>query len=169
MKKEMLINVSQPEECRIAIVEDGRAGRAVHRTGQPGQLRRQHLQGKDRQSGAEHPGGLRRLRRRPQRLPAHQRRRAAVLPPGRLRSRSRCRANDADDRRDRGRRRSDVASAIDGDATPAPGGRPRDQAADPGDLPPRRRSAGAGHQGRASAPKDPRFRPTSAFPAATWC
>ncbi|MFP6601914.1 MAG: hypothetical protein VB862_05265 [Pirellulaceae bacterium] len=23
MKKEMLINVSQPEECRIAIVEDG--------------------------------------------------------------------------------------------------------------------------------------------------
>ena len=24
MKKEMLINVSEPEECRIAVIEDGR-------------------------------------------------------------------------------------------------------------------------------------------------
>ena len=36
-------------------------------------------------------------------------------------------------------------------------------------LPPRRRSAGAGDQGRASAPRAPRSRPISAFPAATWC
>ncbi len=32
MKKEMLINVAQPEESRIAVMEDGRLGRTVYRT-----------------------------------------------------------------------------------------------------------------------------------------
>jgi ribonuclease E len=107
----MLINVSQPEECRIAIVEDGVLEELYIERSQPGQLRRQYLQGKHRQSGAEHPGGVRRFRRGPQRLLAHQRRRAAVLPPGRLRSGRqfdgwRGRAEEARYRRGRRRRRS---------------------------------------------------------------
>ena len=171
MKKEMLINVSQPEECRIAIVEDGLLEELYIERSQPGQLRRQHLQGKGRQSGAEHPGRVRRLRRRPQRLPAHQRRRTAVLPPGRLRSgqadpsggdRRRPRAATSDgDEDDAATARRDAAASA---RRPAP-----HQTAHPGDLPPRRRSARPGHQGRDRHQRARRSRPTSAFPAATSC
>ena len=144
MKQEMLINVSQPEECRIAIVEDGVLEELYIERTQPGQLRRQYLQGKGRQSGAEHPGGVRRFRRRPQRLPAHQRRRAAILSPGWLRSRQADRwpgrrydrevdMGDARRRRSRTRTASDLEErrrhAPRATATPAaaarPGARPR--------------------------------------------
>ena len=88
MKQEMLINVSQPEECRIAIVEDGVLEELyIERTSQDNYVGNIY-KGTRRQPRAEHPGGVRRFRRRPQRLSAHQRRRAAVLPPGRLRSRA---------------------------------------------------------------------------------
>ncbi len=153
MKQEMLINVAQPEECRIAIVEDGVLEELYIERTSAGQLRRQHLQGQGRQPGAEHPGGVRRLRRRPQRLLAHQRRRAAILSPGRLRSGPAARRRLAGPGRRRPgrrkRRRARRGRSPAAGPPPAPARRPTaHQAADPGHPPPRRRSAGAGHQGR---------------------
>ena len=85
MKQEMLINVAQPEECRIAIVEDGVLEELyVERSSQDNYVGNIY-KGQDRQPRAEHPGGVRRFWRRPQRLPAHQRRRAPIFPPGGIR------------------------------------------------------------------------------------
>ena len=196
MKKEMLINVSQPEECRIAIVEDGLLEELYIERSQPEQLCRQYLQGPDRQPGAQHPGGVRRFRRRPQWLSAHQRRRAAVFSPGRLRSRRsdaaewrtstaaigpdrRCRraATKVTTMADRRRRTADAMAAAatrrtdrgvrSGAATASACGRDSSRRS-------RRSSAAATKcscrsSRKASAPRGRRSRPTSAFPAATWC
>ena len=175
MKQEMLINVSQPEECRIAIVEDGVLEELYVERHRAGQLRRQHLQGRGGQPGAQHPGGLRRLRRGPQRVPAHQRRRAAIFPPGRLRSRPAARARraaapaagnaattKAKRTRDLPTRTSPAAAAC--APAPAPASSRRS----------RKSSAAATRcwcrsSRKASAPRAPRCPPTSASPAATWC
>ena len=86
MKQEMLINVSQPEECRIAVVEDGVLEELyIERTGQ------------DNYVGNIYKGVVVNLEPSiqaafvdfgvgPERLFARQRHRAAILPPGRLRS-----------------------------------------------------------------------------------
>ena len=59
MKQEMLINVAQAEECRIAIVEDGLLEELyLERTSQQN-LRRQYLQRPHREPGAEHSGRVR--------------------------------------------------------------------------------------------------------------
>ena len=78
MKKEMLINVLQPEECASPSSRTA-CWRSCTSRGPGTRLRRQHLQGPHRQHRAVHPGGVRGLRRRPQRLPAHLRRRADLL------------------------------------------------------------------------------------------
>ena len=187
MKQEMLINVAQPEECRIAIVEDGVLEELYMERTQPAQLRWQHLQGANRQPGAEHPGGVRRFRRRPQRLPAHQRRRAAILPPGRLRPANRSSPTEASlgieisnerknadetrpSRPRRGRwsqRRSERRRREDGPLSRSACGRDSSR--------PSRRSSSAATRcscrssRKASAPKARRSPRTSASPAATSC
>ena len=143
MKQEMLINVSQPEECRIAIVEDGVLEELYVERTDPEQLRRQHLQGRRHQPGAEHPGGVRRLRRRAQRVPPHQRRRAPVLPPRRLRPATPGRQRPATPAGQRGLGNGRGAGASSAARRPAPR-----QAAHSGHPSPRRRGARPGDQGR---------------------
>ncbi len=128
--------------------------RTVRRAQRAGQLRGQYLQRGDRQHRTQHPGGVRRFRRGPQRVLAHQRRRAAILPPGRLRPRSpaasAARARQLPpsaagraprERVRRGRRRPGETRVF--HRRP-----PAIQAAHPGHPSPRRRSARASHQGR---------------------
>ena len=180
MKQEMLINVVAAGRMPDRDRRRRSAGRALHRAHQPGQLRRQHLQGQGRQSRAEHPGRLRRFRRRPQRLSAHQRRRAAILSPGRLRSRQADRVGGGRAAR---RRSSDDDDDDEDDDDPEVDerGRGRAAAAPRGPAPGRassrrfRTSSAAATKcwcrssRKASAPRARRSRPTSAFPAATWC
>ena len=113
MKKEMLINVKQPEECRIAIVEDGVLEELyVERTSHESYTG-QHLQRTHRQPRAGDPGRVRRFLGRPQRLPPRLGRRISVLRsrrcrPGAIRiRRPRERERRRDPRRegDRGRGR----------------------------------------------------------------
>ena len=169
-----------------------RPGRALHRAHQPGQLRRQYLQGKSRQHRAEHPSGVRRFRRRPQRLLAHQRHRAAILPPRRLRSRQADRIGRRGSRRGRAMA---VERPRDGDPMrrrrrrrptnrrrrSADGGVRRPHARPLRPAPARassRRSKTSSAAAtkcscrssrKASAPRGRRSPPTSAFPAAIWC
>ncbi len=62
------------------------ARRTLHGADQLHLPRRQHLQGPRHQRRAEHPGGVRRLRPRPQRLPAHLRPDADLLRPARAKT-----------------------------------------------------------------------------------
>ena len=79
MKKEMLINVLQPEESRIAIVEDGVLEELYVERSSAENYVGNIYKGKSRQHRAEHSGGLCRLRRRSKRLSARQRCRIPVL------------------------------------------------------------------------------------------
>ena len=72
MKKEILINVSQPEECRIAIVEDGLLEELyIERASQDNYVGNIY-KGRRGEPGAQYPGRLCRFRRGTQRVPPHQ-------------------------------------------------------------------------------------------------
>ena len=167
MKQEMLINVSQPEECRIAIVEDGVLEELyIERTSQDNYVGNIY-KGKVVNHRAEHPGGVRRFRRRPQRLLAHQRCRAAIFPPRRLRpgqaDRETAARRPPDDEAEDDPEVDDAGRAVRAAATRARRS-PALQAADPRNPPPRRRSCSSKSSRKGSAPKGRRFRHISASP-----
>ena len=83
--KRMLINATQPEERRLAIVDGQKLLDFENRNRRARAAQGQHLQGRGDARRAVAGGLLRRLRRRPPRLPAVQGNLAPVLPRGRRR------------------------------------------------------------------------------------
>ena len=164
MKQEMLINVAQPEECRIAIVEDGLLEELyIERTSQDNYVGNIYkgkivnlepsIQAAFVDFGVGRNGFLHISDVEPQYFrqggfdpdkPIHAQRLAdrtnRPTPATNDRRRARRRPTAGDNGRGRARRPRQRARA--------PGVPPAHQAADPGHLPPRRRSAGAGDQGR---------------------
>ena len=68
--RKMFINAADPEEFRVAIVEEGHTERVCPRVRLPGADQGQYLQGGGGQHRAQPPGGLRQLRRGAPRFPA---------------------------------------------------------------------------------------------------
>ena len=84
MKQEMLINVAQPEECRIAIVEDGLLEELyVERSSQDNYVGNIY-KGKIVNLEPSIQAAFVDFRRWPQWVLAHQRRRIPVFSPGRI-------------------------------------------------------------------------------------
>ena len=89
MAKEMLINVSEGEECRIALLEDGQLEELyMERTSSTSHVGNIY-KGKVTNVEAVHPGRVRRLRPGPQRVPAHHRPDADATSAARARTSSR--------------------------------------------------------------------------------
>ena len=162
MKQEMLINVAQPEECRIAIVEDGVLEELyIERTSQDNYVGNIYkgrivnlepsIQAAFVDFGVGRNGFLHISDVEPQYFrqggydpqPADRPRRLAIARTGRRRRASMTTSTATADGRENGRGRRGGR-----DSAPAPRRPAADQAADSGHLPARRRSAGAGHQGR---------------------
>ena len=153
MKKEMLINVAQPEECRIAIVEDGVLEELyIERASQDNYVGNIYkgevvnlepsIQAAFVDFGVGRNGFLHISDVEPQYF------RQGGYDPERLAAGERNPFDVDDDDLD------DEPQPATGTARPTAPRTPRPhqlaaplQAAHPGDLPPRRRSAGAGHQG----------------------
>ncbi len=153
MKQEMLINVSQPEECRIAIVEDGVLEELyIERTSQDNYVGNIYkgrivnlepsIQAAFVDFGVGRNGFLHISDVEPQYF-----RQGGYDPDQPVDRRPSDRAADAGScREERRRRRRRVGPRARRTAAAAPARAPH-QAAHPGHLPPRRRSAGPGHQG----------------------
>ena len=143
MKQEMLINVSQPEECRIAIVEDAVLEELyIERTGADNYVGNIYkgvvvnlepsIQAAFVDFGVGHNGFLHISDIEPQYF-----RQGGYDPERPIESPSRRRREDEEEG-DRPRSRQGLH----------PGSRPRVKPPDPGNPPPRRRSPRSSHQGR---------------------
>ena len=178
MKQEMLINVAQPEECRIAIVEDAILEELyIERTSQDNYVGNIYkgkvvnlepsIQAAFVDFGVGRNGFLHISDIEPQYF------RQGGFDPDRSRSSSAAARSAADI--DTGEDDEEATKPKNGAAAPPPPRgaaarrRPAHQAADPGHPAPRRRGAGAGDQGRDRHQGADAFDLYQHSRAATWC